>query len=162
MLCRMRFEAILSKISCRPDLQFLGQTRSPRGTWGTHRPPTCFVPQVDAHLEPWAEHPLHVVQAVRHGVDGVDDKAHLGVLCVLLPKRLSLCRGGRGGWKEEMEKRKVGKKITANQCRSSTKVSTQYCKSMFFYILFFSSNMTMLPGLLAIIVGHHLLFISTE
>lgn len=103
------------------------------------------------------------MQAVRHGVDGVDDKAHLGVLCVLLPKRLSLCRGGRGRWKEEMEKRKVGKKkITANQCRSGTKVSTQYCKSMFFYILFFFSKMTTLLGLLAVIVGHHLLFISTE
>lgn len=76
-------------------------------------------PGLGAHLEPWAEHPLHVVKAVGHGVDGVDHKAHLGVLCVLLPEGLSLCRGGRGRREEVTEEGKAGKfiAITANQYR---------------------------------------------
>ena len=46
-----------------------------------------------AHLVARAEGLLHVMQAVRHGVDGIYHKPHLSVLGVLLAKRLTLCRG---------------------------------------------------------------------
>lgn len=58
-------------------------------------PPLLFI-QRATYLISWAERPLHVMQAIRHGVDGINDKPHLGVLCVLLPEGLSLCRGGEG------------------------------------------------------------------
>lgn len=53
-----------------------------------------FIHQCSTYLIAWAECPLHVMQAICHRVDSIDDKAHLSVLCILLPKRLSLCRGG--------------------------------------------------------------------
>ena len=46
-----------------------------------------------AHLVAGAEGLLHVMQAVRHGVDGVYHKPHLSVLGILLAKRLALCTG---------------------------------------------------------------------
>lgn len=68
-------------------------------------PPLLFI-QRATYLISRAERPLHVMQAVRHGVDGINDKAHLGVLCVLLPEGLSLCGGGGGGWQGGKGKRK--------------------------------------------------------
>lgn len=59
-----------------------------------------FIHQRSTYLIAWAECPLHVMQAICHGVDGINDKPHLSVLCILLPKRLSLCRGG---WVESGE-----------------------------------------------------------
>lgn len=42
---------------------------------------------------------VHVVQGVRHGVDGVDDELHLALLLVLGvdPDALLACGGGREG-----------------------------------------------------------------
>lgn len=66
-----------------------------------------FIHQGNTYLIAWAECPLHVMQAICHWIDGINDKPHLSVLCILLPQRLSLCRGG---WIESGVGRKGGKR----------------------------------------------------
>lgn len=41
----------------------------------------------------WAQGLLHGMQTISHGVNGIDDEAHLGVLCILMAQRLSPCEG---------------------------------------------------------------------
>lgn len=48
-----------------------------------------------AHM-PGAEVSVHVVQPVGHGVDGVDDKAHLTVLNVIVLQTFVTCSHTRG------------------------------------------------------------------
>lgn len=52
------------------------------------------------YLISWTEGFLHGVQAVSHGVDGIYDKAHLGVLGILMAQRLSPCGEQRPAHKE--------------------------------------------------------------
>lgn len=49
--------------------------------------------QTHAYLESWTEGLLHGMQTMSHGVNSIDDKAHLGVLCILVAERLSPCGG---------------------------------------------------------------------
>lgn len=48
-------------------------------------------PPLRSHLISWTEGLLHGMQPIGHGVNGIDDEAHLGVLCVLLAQRLPPC-----------------------------------------------------------------------
>lgn len=48
-----------------------------------------------AHM-PGAEVSVHVVQSVGHGIDGVDDKAHLAVLNVIVLQTFVTCSHTRG------------------------------------------------------------------
>lgn len=44
------------------------------------------------YLIAWTEGLLHVMEAVCHWVNGINNKPHFSVLCILLPKWLSLCK----------------------------------------------------------------------
>lgn len=37
------------------------------------------------------------MEAICHGVDGIDDESHLGVLCIIVPERVPLWRGEKAG-----------------------------------------------------------------
>lgn len=45
------------------------------------------------YLVSWTEGLLHGMQTISHGVNSIDDEAHLGVLCILMAQRLSPCEG---------------------------------------------------------------------
>lgn len=51
----------------------------------------CCVNKVELYLISWTQGFLHGVQAISHGIDSIYDKAHLGVLGVLMAQRLSPC-----------------------------------------------------------------------
>lgn len=47
--------------------------------------------ELTLYLISWTEGLLHGMQTISHGIDGIDDKAHLGVLCILIAQRLPPC-----------------------------------------------------------------------
>lgn len=60
----------------------------------------------------WAQLLVHIMEAVSHGIDGIDDKAHFTILNIVFMKTLISCwKGGGGGEKQGIKRMKTCRKL---------------------------------------------------